>query len=319
MIDLEENSFKTLSAKELLNTGYPLLKYLIQIESEGDYFTPRSLVSENELPHAVVNYDELLRRTPFAKNLSRALKLLEEHYHVPVDVEFTVDLPETYSENPVQITLLQCRPQSQLLMVRSDIVPANLKPDEIIFVSHYMIPQGYLSNIQYVISVDPASYFSLPTNVEREELTRIISQLNKMMGEKTFICVGPGRWGTANHDLGVFVNYSDIYNTGALVELSSQDNALTPESSFGTHFFQDLMEAQIYPVSIQMDDERTIFNVDFFKKSRNFLSEFVQTSERICDTLRLINVAAEHPDCHIEIVLDGDKNRAIAFLAPDQQ
>lgn len=318
VIDLQENALKTLPAKELLSADYPWLRYLVQIETDGYYSTPRSLIFEGDLPRAAITFDELLRRTPFARNLSQTLKILEEHYHVPVDVEFTVSIPEAgNSKCPVQITLLQCRPQSQLLLVTPDVVPTNLKPEDIIFSSHFMVPQGYLPNIRYVIYVDPVKYFALPTEAERQELTRIISQLNQLLGAKSFICVGPGRWGTENHDLGVFVNYADVYNSGAMIELSGSEIGVSPDSSFGTHFFQDMMEAQIYPLSLQLDDNRTTFNRDFFEKSPNHLSELVKTSGKIAEVIRLVEVATYRPDHHMEIYFDGDKNRAIAYLVPN--
>ncbi|MEN6409490.1 MAG: PEP/pyruvate-binding domain-containing protein [Anaerolineaceae bacterium] len=318
LIDLKENCFKTIPVKELLDTNYPPLKYLVQIETDGYYTTPRTRVFDDDLPRAAITFDELLRRTPFAKNLSHILKILEEHYHVPVDVEFTVDIPESTPQKcPVQITLLQCRPQSQLMLVQPDVVPANLKPEDIIFRSHYMVPQGYLPNVRYVIYVDPAKYFSLPTDADREELTRIISQLNHSLGAKTFICVGPGRWGTANHDLGIFVNYADIFNAGAMVELSGAAIGVSLDSSFGTHFFQDLMEAQIYPLSLPLDEERTFYNREFFEKSPDHLSELVRTGERVAGVIRLIEVASYRPGSHIEIYLDGDQNHAVAYLASD--
>ncbi|GAP13708.1 phosphoenolpyruvate synthase/pyruvate phosphate dikinase [Longilinea arvoryzae] len=318
VIDLQENTFKTLPVKELLDSNYPPLKYLVQIENDGYYSTPRSRVMSDELPRAAITYDELLRRTPFARNLSRALKILEEHYRTPVDVEFTVRIPDPpLPVCPVQITLLQCRPQSQLMLVLPDVVPANLKPEDIIFSTHFMVPQGYLPNVRYAIYVDPQKYFALPGDAERAELTRIISQLNHLLGAKTFICVGPGRWGTTNHDLGVFVNYADVFNAGAMIELSGTGGGSALDSSFGTHFFQDLMEAQIYPLAIQLGEERTFFNRDFFEKGPNHLPELISASPGVAEVIRLVEVASYRPDTHMEIYFDGDKNHAIAYLAPD--
>ncbi len=317
-IDLEENSFKTLQVKELLGTRYPALRYLIQLEADGYFSTPRSRVFEDDLPRAAITFDELLRRTTFASSLSRALKILEEHYHVPVDVEFTANILEPGSIKPaVQITLLQCRPQSQLRLVSPDVVPRDLKADSIIFSTHFMVPQGYLDNVRYAIYISPKKYFALPTHAEREELTRIISQLNTLLGAKTYVCVGPGRWGTTNQDLGVFVNYADIYNAGALVELSGPSIGLSPEPSFGTHFFQDLMEAQIYPVAVLIDDQKTVFNRAFFEETPNRIRELVKTSEAIASVIRLVDVATYRADSHLELFLDGDKSHAIAYLVPN--
>jgi hypothetical protein len=319
VIDLQENAFKKLPVKELLATDYPPLKHLVQIENDGYYSTPRTRIFDDDLPRAAITFDELLRRTPFAKNLSRVLKLLEEHYHVPVDVEFTVKIPDPPSPKcPVQITLLQCRPQSQLLLVQPDVVPVDLKPADIVFKSHFMVPQGYLGNIRHVIYVDPARYFALHGDTERKELTRIISQLNHLLDAKSFICVGPGRWGTANHDLGVFVNYADIFNAGAMIELSGEGIGVALDSSFGTHFFQDLMEAQIYPLALPLEEERTFFNRDFFENTPSHLTELVKTGERVAAAVRLLEVESYRTGCHLELYLDGDKNYAIAYLAPDQ-
>ena len=49
---------------------------------------------------------------------------------------------------------------------------------------------------------------------------------------------------------------------------------LAPEPSFGTHFFQDLVEANIYPLAVYLDDEDVVFNRDFFYKTPNQLAEF---------------------------------------------
>ena len=65
--------------------------------------------------------------------------------------------------------------------------------------------------------------------------------------------VGPGRWGSSNIDLGVPVSYADIYNSSALIELAYSQKGITPEPSYGTHFFQDLVESQIYPLAVYPD------------------------------------------------------------------
>lgn len=318
VIDLQENALKTLPVSELFDPDYPPLRYLVQIENDGYYTTPRTRVFRDDLRRAAITFDELLRRTPFARNLSRILKILEEHYRVPVDVEFTLKILDPPVPGcPVEITLLQCRPQSQLLLVMPDVVPADLKSEDILFKSHFMVPQGYLEKISHVIYVDPARYFALPGDAERRELTRIIAQLNQSLGSKRFICVGPGRWGTANHDLGVFVNYADIFNAGAMIELSGAGIGVALDSSFGTHFFQDLMEAQIYPLALPLDEGRTFFNRDFFEKSPNRLAELVKTSAQVGEVIRLIAVADYRPGCHMELFLDGDKSYAIAYLTPD--
>jgi hypothetical protein len=93
------------------------------------------------------------------------------------------------------------------------------------------VPQGYLPNIRFIIFVSPEAYYALPTAAARNETGRIVSRLNSILTEKSFICVGPGRWGTENIDLGVYVGYSDICNAGALVELAGEGVGAAPEAS----------------------------------------------------------------------------------------
>lgn len=318
VLDLEENSLKTLSVKDLLSTDYPQIRQLVQIDTGGYFSTPRTRIFEEDIPRAAITFDELLRRTPFAKNLSRILKILEERYHVPVDVEFTARIPkEDALKVPVEITLLQCRPQSQLKPVTPETTPSGIPPGDVIFSTQSMVPQGFLAGIRHIIYISPEKYFALPSQADREELTRVISQLNSLLGAKTFICVGPGRWGTTNHDLGVFVNYADVYNSGALVELAGASIGLPPEPSFGTHFFQDLMEAQIYPLAVLLDDEKTVFNRDFFESTPNHLLEVVKASQKAAEAIRLVDVASYRSKCHMELYLDSDNNHALAYLAKD--
>ena len=109
----------------------------------------------------------------------------------------------------------------------------------------------------------------------------------RLKGE-TFICVGPGRWGTSNPDLGVKIGYADIYHTRALVELTGELIGSAPDASFGTHFFQDLVESNIYPLAIYLDDEETVFNRAFFYQTPNRLLDFLPGETSIANCLRLI-------------------------------
>jgi hypothetical protein len=318
LIDLEDNTFKTLPVQEVLKGYYPALRYVTQLEQEGYLTTPRRRVMEADIPRLVITFDELLRRTPFADVLSRMLRMLEEHYHSAVDVEFTVQIPDPQALQPgVQISLLQCRPQSYIKSTRVVRIPKQLTSDEIIFSTHFMVPQGHIPDIRYVLFVPPEDYYALYTSEARKELGRVIARLNTLLEDKSYICVGPGRWGTTNTDLGVYVSYSDICNTGALVELSGKGIGVAPEPSLGTHFFQDLMEAQIYPLAINFDDQDMIFNRDFFYNTPNRLTDWLACDNRQVPCIRLLEVADFRPGHHLELVMDDEQGMAVAYISPD--
>jgi hypothetical protein len=320
LINLEQNSIQTLPVHEVLTPRYPGLNLLTELDREGYFSTPRMMVSPNDIPKLAVTFSELLRRTSFAASLSEMLRLLEQHYHGAVDIEFTVQIPDHRVTNPdVKISLLQCRPQSYLQSDQYVSIPDDLSQENTIFSTHFIVPQGYLNNIRYVLFVKPEAYFALPNASQRSELTLVISHINAALEEKSFICVGPGRWGATNLELGVFVGYGDIYNAGALVELSGQGIGPAPEPSLGTHFFQDLMEAQIYPLAIQMDDERTIFKQSFFYNTPNCLTDWISASADQSNCIQLIDVSKYKPRHHLEIVMNDEQGRAVAYIARDHE
>jgi hypothetical protein len=318
LIDLQENAFKVLPVREVIRPNYPVLRFICQLEREGYITTPRSRVMTEEIPNLVITFDELLRRTPFAATLSRMLRILEENYHSAVDMEFTVRIPDPYALEPqVMISLLQCRPQSYIKETQAVHLPSQLPEEDKIFTTRFMVPQGILSNIQYVLFVSPEAYFALETAQARKELGEVISRLNAALPPKTFICVGPGRWGSLNTDLGVYVCYSDIYNTGALVEISGKGIGPAPEPSLGTHFFQDLMEAQIYPLAVNLDNSETSFRREFFYDPPNRLSDWIQCRKSHWQAVRLVEVADYRPDHHLELIMDDEAGLAVAYLSPD--
>jgi hypothetical protein len=314
LIDLEENRLKTMPVEEVLNPRHPVLRYIAQ-QDEGDYLSTIR-TSAVDVKQMVITFEELLRRTSFARIMREMLVILEQYYGSPVDTEFTLEVTDPQTVQPgVSITLLQCRPQSHLESEDIGSIPAELPEERIIFSTSRMVPHGGVRDIRYVLFVTPEGYFSLPSQADRTRLERAIGQLNIMLKEQVFICIGPGRWGTSTPDLGVHVAYGDIYNTRALIELSGQEVGTSPEPSFGTHFFQDLMEAQIYPLAINLDDEGVVFNRDFLFSTPNRLSDwYVTPDETLLNTLRLIDVQDYVPGCLMTLIMDDDEGRAVGFL-----
>ena len=318
VIDLEANQFCSVPASAVLNTRYPPLRYIVQVEQDGYLGAMRSNMVDPE--KMVITYEGLLSRTPFPTRMRDALELLETHYNSPVDTEFTVEVLDPNTQKPdVCITLLQCRPQSHIQETSQAKLPRELLEKDIIFSTQRMVPQGVVEAIHYVLFVSPEGYFSISTQAERTKLIRAIGQLNAALKGDTYISVGPGRWGTSTPDLGVHVAYGDIYNARSLVELSGESVGTSPEPSFGTHFFQDLMEARIYPLAVFLDDKDVFFNYDFFYKTPNKVLKFISIDKRLTRTLRLLAVKDYRPSHHIDLVMDGQKGRAVAYLAPDEK
>ncbi len=320
LIDLEKNSLLTLPIRDVLSTRYPSLRYLVQVEEDGYFSSLRSSVFDSDMSNLVLTFEDLLRRTDFASQLRLILQTLEKNYNSPVDLEFTLKIINPVSARPqVAITILQCRPQSFLVVGEQATLPMNLPEGDVIFSTQFVVPEGVIHEVRYVVYVPAEGYFSLQSKEDRYELVRAVSRLNNALKDEKFICVGPGRWGSSNSDLGVSVDYGDIYNTEALVELSGSGIGPAPEPSLGTHFFQDLLEEQIYPLAIPLGDENSSLNRNFFDEMPNRVREWTTLDEKLMSSLRLIAVDDYRKDHYIRIVMSDEKSRAIAYLQKDSQ
>jgi len=319
LIDLKENRLKTMGVREVLNRDYPYLPFLAHLFHDG-YLSPiRSALLNEKADDLVINFDEMLRRTPFANRMQRILKTLENEYHLPVDMEFTLEVVNPRQRKPdVHITILQCRPQSQLQ--ESEVsIPEDLWDDEIVFTTEQVMLHGLVEEVDYVLFVSPEGYYELPAGSPQLEIARVVGRVNNGLENERFICVGPGRWGTTNPELGVKVGYADIYHARALVELSGTGIGPAPEPSFGTHFFQDLLEASIYPLAILLDDHDAVFNRSFFYQTPNRLAEMFPEESRHEKAVRLIRVNDHRAGGALSLVMDGKAGKAVAYLYPKGQ
>lgn len=317
VVDLQENAFKTLLLTDVLDTKYPYLRLVASQYKDGD-LRPLRFPMSDEPGQLVLTLDGVIRSTPFADRMRRVLKHLEKSYKSPVDMEFTVQLQQVGNKTEMRLFILQCRPQSHL-KEESVHLPERLEKQQIILATSKMAPHGKVPGIRYVVYVAPTAYYALPSSEARRELTRAISKLNKVLEGEEFICVGPGRWGTVNPDLGLSVSYADIYNTNALVELSGKGVGNAPEPSYGTHFFQDLIESRIFPLAVHLDDKDAIFNRAFFDESPNRLATWLPELEQLQNTLRVLHVQDTAPGHVLELIMDSEVGRSVAFLKPEDQ
>ncbi|MHB8134758.1 MAG: PEP/pyruvate-binding domain-containing protein [Anaerolineaceae bacterium] len=315
VIDLEENTFKTLPIHKVLDAHYPPVRYIAQLDQGGYFYPIRSRVLDQDEKSLVVTFDEFLKRTNFSVIMRDMLNTLESAYRQPVDVEFTLSICESEQGQPTFcISLVQCRPQAQLMSTSQVVIPKKLPEEDIILETHFVVPHGMVDQMDYVIYVPHIPYFSLKTENDRAHLARAIGKLNKALEKETFMCVGPGRWGSSNSDLGVPIAYGDIYNAKALVELAGENIGLPPEPSLGTHFFQDLMESQIYPLAIPLDEKQNRINQAFFNETPNRVLEFIDLDAHLVDSLRLIHVDDFRKGYQIRLLMNDDDSRAVGYL-----
>ncbi|MFO8110666.1 MAG: PEP/pyruvate-binding domain-containing protein [Thermoplasmata archaeon] len=311
VINLEKGIIETVEVQKLITEyeeDFPKLKKIISVY-EDEQLKPYSVLRDLKRSDSVITFSGLLKDKKFMESMRRLLNLLEQKMGIPVDVEFASDGEKLY--------ILQCRPQSQSREIERKPIPRGVKNNRKIFSANRYVTTGHVDNIQYVVYVVPEAYMGLESKEEMKNVARTVSELNSVLPRRKFILMGPGRWGSRGDiKLGVPVVYRDINNTTLLVEVAREKGDYLPELSFGTHFFQDLVEADINYLPLYPDEEENIYNEELLMRSKNRLGELLPRWEHMGEVVRVIKVSDLLKDGMLEVVMDGEANEALAYLKP---
>ena len=317
VINLETNSFDTIPLREFVREvgdQLPTIEYIVSLFKEDRIRSVSALTGvTDQNDELVVTFEGLISRTPFVSQIKAILDTLESTMGMPVDIEFAHDGRDFY--------LLQCRAQSYSKTSTPAPIPKGTPREQVVFTANKYISNGSIQNITHIVYVDPQKYSDLPDRASILAVGRAVSFLNKVLPKRKFILMGPGRWGSRGDiKLGVSVTYSDINNTAALIEIARKKGNYVPDLSFGTHFFQDLVEADIRYLPLYPDEKDIVFNDRFLAGSENLLPELAPDFAELKDTIRLIEVPKSASGRVLCIHMNADLEEAIGFLAyPSQE
>ncbi|MEP7135140.1 MAG: PEP/pyruvate-binding domain-containing protein [Chloroflexota bacterium] len=306
-IDLEKNALTTVPVESVLGSDYPPLRWLVSVDDGETVHPPLTIGRSLDPKQLILTFDGLLQRGGFVPLMKTVLTRLEQEYEQPVDIEFAVSLIPGSGKPTLNLHMLQCRPQNQFSAESRETqsLPTDLAAQDKIMLCTRMVPQGRVSGIEYIVYVDSEAYYQLNTLEDHTEVARCIGQLNSSLEGVPFILMGPGRWGSSDSMQGVPVSYADIFNSRALVEVASNKSGFAAEPSYGTHFFQDLVEAQIYPLAVYPDEPGDHLNLDFIEQSENQLQDIIPNPTTASRCIKVIHIPTERPGYQLEILMDG--------------
>ena len=317
-LDLEKNILTTVPVEEVLKSDYSPLRWLVSVDDGETVHPPLSFGRNIDPNHLILTFDGLLQRGEFVPLIKTVLSRLAGQYEQPVDIEFAVSLTPGSNKPALVFHLLQCRPQNQWSAESREVqsIPKDLPARDQVLLCTRMVPQGRVSQIEYIIHVDAQGYYQLKTPREYLEVARCIGQLNSALEGKAFILIGPGRWGSSDTMQGVPVSYADIFNTRALIEVASSKSGFSAEPSYGTHFFQDLVESQIYPLAVYPEEPGDHLNLEFIEKAQNQIAKFISEQTDASGCIKVIHIPSERAGHHLELVMDGQKG--LGYLTPSK-
>ena len=315
LLDLEENEFATLTVREILeNLDYPNLSLLVSSLSEdfvNDALYGFTDVSSKNL---ILTFNNLIQKTDLVKIMDDILTKLEKAWEHPVDMEFTALID---NDGEVRVNLLQCRPlRLPRISDTPTVLPDKLNARNVLFRSNRIISGGTVDSIKYIVYIDSDKYAEITSPSFKKSVGRVVGKLNEYfrVKEEKVIAIGPGRWGSNNIDLGVNVSYADIDNMLVLVEVGLTKVGSEPELSYGTHFFQDMVEADIIYMPIFPDQSETEFNEQFFNRSPNMLTEILPDYKEFQDVIKVIDVPSAYRGVYVHVIADAQIRKAVCYL-----
>ena len=289
VLNTEKNKMETVSLLDLHPGELGLPMNLLGLRDQETIQRLREKGIRN-LQVWILTFDPLLSAGPLVEVMQRMLKSLEDRYHYPVDIEFTVNFGP--GETP-RVNLLQCRPLQTKGQGKRIHIPADIPKDRILFQSEENFMGGNLAQpFKRIIYVNPESYSQISLS-EKYTIARLVGKLNQQIEDREdlpTLLIGPGRWGTSTPSLGVPVSFSEINHMTAIVELEYLSGSLMPELSFGTHFFQDLVETDIFYVAIFPEKENVFFHKEWMDPLPNLLDQLIGEGSRHGGVLRVYDV-----------------------------
>ena len=312
-IDLEANALCTVPLREALRqANLPRPDLYLSYMSDGTAYEPPTSLWPGNLDEAVLTCNKFIRQTGFVPLMRAVLARLEAAYGQPVDVEFTACLD---ADGQVRLNLLQCRPMS-LPGRGGAAIPADLSPEAVLFRARRMAGGGVVRGIRYIIYIDAQRYAVLGDGELRSRMGRLVGRLNShpRLAGAAVMMIGPGRWGSSNIALGVNVSYADIDHAAVLVEMAREASGQLPDVSFGTHFFQDLVEDQIIYIPLYPDDPQAAYRGVFFDEAANILCDLLPDAGDYEVLVKVIDVAMAADGRLAHVIANPEAHDAVCYL-----
>ncbi|MBR2699705.1 MAG: phosphoenolpyruvate synthase [Clostridia bacterium] len=245
----------------------------------------------------------LLENAAFTGLMQRILKTLERVYGTPVDIEYAINLDR---EGDFVVNLLQCRP----LYIGGEsekVSTEDLSLEKVLFeVRDASMGTSKKKQVDVVVRVDPAMYDALPY-ARKPEVATAIGKINRFYADsgRNLLLLAPGRVGTSSPELGIPTRFSDISCFSVICEVSDKNAGFMPELSYGSHMFQDMVEAEMSYSAIWDDPKTIIYDPALLGALPNRFAEICPDQR---DFHEMITVTEPSGLCYW---LDSVRNRAV--------
>ncbi len=287
VIDMSDKTLKKLYLEDM-ESDIP--KYLDKILLEHDFEAEsrlRDMGRDRDVKF--ISCKGLVTNKTLMEQMRRLLRCIQDEYEYPVDTEFTINISEN---GEYSVDLLQCRPLQIQKTKSGDVIPEGIPADSILLESKgASMGMCRASKLDLIVLVDPIGYYNMPYK-DKDLVAKLIGKINwQFRGKnKHMMLIVPGRVGTSSPELGVPTTFADISEYEIICEAEEARAGYNPELSYGSHIFQDLVEAEIMYTAVFAGEKTLHYSPEKLSSSPDIVSEF-EVDECLKDIVHVYDVS----------------------------
>ncbi len=240
-----------------------------------------------------VSCEGIVRNKELMADMKTILETIQDIYEYPVDIEYTINLSE---DGEYVIDLLQCRPLQVSKNSENVTVPEDI-PEEKVFLESKNASMGLTRKrkLDYIVYVDAVNYYEMPYK-DKYNVRNAIRKVNWAFRNqgKFMMLLTPGRICTSSPELGVPTTFADISEFDIIAEVSETRAGYLPELSYGSHIFQDLVEADILYTAVFANEKTKAFHPEYLDRFENKLLEFSDEFADLTDIVKVCDVSEDN-------------------------
>lgn len=163
--------------------------------------------------------------------------------------------------------------------------------------------------IDYIVWVNPQTYYEYPYD-RKTDVARLIGRINQHFEDmdKKLMLLVPGRIGTSSPELGVPVVYAEISQFSAICEVAYNDAGYHPDLSYGSHMFQDMVEADVYYGAINDNSKTRVYRPEMLKQYPEILEQICPGGQELGEIVKVYDVSGA------SLMLDAKEGRAVCRM-----
>lgn len=318
VIDLDKNQFSTFYLSDIVNMLPECdKKAILEHDTETERIF-RERGQDRDILFA--SCQGLAENREFIQTMGGVLHSIDKAYQYPVDIEYTINLGE---KNAFVFNLLQCRPLQMSKSGDAVKIP-ELEDRKVLFdIKETSMGSSKKEEITAIVYVEPQGYYECPYN-RKPNVARAIHEINVYYKKKKqqepgkvqgILLIVPGRIGTSSPELGVPATFADINAFSSICEMAYSKAGYNPELSYGSHMFQDFVEADMFYGAIYENTKTRVFQPELLNGQKDIFQDICPIFP---DENGMVHVYDVQEKNYV-LYHDMESERAVCFLLSEQK